>query len=47
MNLFHNRNMMKNTMENRELKQRWEDETSERKDSIVEFIKDYFENRRT
>ena len=39
--------MMKNTMENRELKQRWKNETSERKDSIVEFIKDYFENRRT
>jgi len=38
---------MKNTMEDRELKQRWKDETSERKDSIVEFIKDYFENRRT
>ena len=39
--------MMGDTMENRELKQQWKDETSERKDSIVEFIKDYFENRRT
>lgn len=40
-------NMMGNVMENRELKQRWKDETSHRKDSIVEFIKNYFENRRT
>ncbi|MCK5476159.1 MAG: hypothetical protein KAI71_06300 [Candidatus Pacebacteria bacterium] len=40
-------NMMGDAMENRELKQRWKDETLERKDSIVEFIKNYFENRRT
>ena len=39
--------MMGDTMENGELEQRWKDETSERKDSIVKFIKDYFENRRT
>ena len=38
--------MMENTMGNKELKQRWENETSERKDSIVQFIKNYFESRR-
>ena len=38
--------MMENTMENRALRQRWEDETSERKGSIAEFIKNYFENRK-
>ena len=39
--------MMGKAIENKELKQRWEDETSERKDSVAKFIKDYFESRKT